>query len=174
MTPARRRLVPFAIVAAIGIALAVLQYLLDDRDPLVFTIPILVLTTIALAAMALAGRGERAAWGEDDLRAEGLSDDGVRPLPPVTPILEGVREPTRVLSGQLYADGPWVRVARVGGELVAITDAPAAEVDPEAQAWLAERGRRAGIEDGLLVVAVPGDASARDLMAATRELHARL
>jgi hypothetical protein len=163
---------PFAIVAAVGLALAVLQFALDDRDPLVFTIPILVLTSIVLVAMALSGRGDRDPFADVEAR-DGLVDDGIRPLPPVPPILEDVR-PTRVLSGQLYEDGPWVRVAHVRGELVAITDAPSPVVDEQAAARLGERGHRAAIAEGLLVVAAPGVTTPRELLAITRELHARL
>jgi hypothetical protein len=169
-----RRLAPFAVIAGVGLTLAVLQYALDDRDPLVFTVPILVLTLVALGVLALAGRGE--SDGEDWEAAaaeEGLSDDGVRPLPPVTPILEGVSAPARVHSGQLFEGGPWVRVARVRGEIVAITDAPAAPIDEAAQARLRDHGRRAAVADGLLVVAVPGSSSPSELLALARELHAR-
>ena len=170
----RRRALPFAVVAALGLGLAVLQFVLDDdRDPLVFTIPILVLTLITLGVMAIAGRGAEPAWA-DDAVSQGLQDDGIRPLPPVTPILADVRQPTRVLSGQLYDGGPWVRIARIHGEIVAITDAPADEIDPDSDEWLAHRGGRAGIAEGLLVVALPDGTMPHDVLAATRELHARL
>ena len=164
---------PYALVLGAGLTLGALQYALDNRDPLVFTIPILVLTAVVLGVMALAGRGGEPDWSEQAAEA-GLSDDGVRPVPPVTAILAGVTGPARMLSGRLSDDGPWVRVTRVRAEIVAITDAPAPALDPATEAWLAERDRRAGIQDGLLVVAAPAEASPRELLDLTRQVVARL
>jgi len=164
-------------IAAAGLAAAAGVVLTDDRDPIVFAIPILVLTVVVVGVLTLADR-----HGEDDeLRAAieetGLADDGVRPLPTVTPILHGVREPAHVLTGDLYPDGPFVRLARVRDRHVTLTDAPADAIDASTREWLDEHPLhpQAGIEDGLLVVAVPrGAASRQAALDVTRELHARL
>jgi hypothetical protein len=171
----RRRLLPYAIVAALGLTLGILQYVLDDRDPLVFTVPILGLTAITLLVMRLAGRGERDDM--EQLAAEsGLSYDGVAPLPAVTPILAHVREPAHVLSGRLPDRGPRVRVARVGERLVAITPATTEELGEPATALLHRHPLHpeAGVEDGLLVVAVERGAPPAELLELVGQLHARL
>jgi hypothetical protein len=162
-------------IAACGLAIAVGIYLTDDRDPIVFAIPALVVTALVVALLTLAGRR-----GEDTeiarlVEETGLADDGIRPLPPVTPILAGVREPAHVVAGDLSPGGPLVRMARVRDRLVAITDAPAAAIDAGAREWLDEHplGPEAGAEDGLLVVAVHRDAPPAALLAVTRELYER-
>jgi hypothetical protein len=162
-------------IAVAGLAIAAGIVATDDRDPFVFAIPALALTAVLVLALTLADRR-----GEDAevalLSAEtGLDDDGVRPLPAVTPILAGVREPAHVVAGDLAPGGPLVRVARVRDRLVAITDAPSPALDAGTRAWLADHplGAEAEIEDGLLVVAVHRDAPPAGLVAVTRELYAR-
>jgi hypothetical protein len=158
-------------IAVLGVAVAAGIVLTDDKDPFVFAIPALAVTTVLVVALTLAGRGGEG--GEVARLAEetGLADDGIRPLPAVTPILAGVREPAHVVAGDLEPGGPLVRVARVRDRLVAITDAPDRPLDravledhplePEAEA-----------EDGLLVVAVHRDAPPAALLAVTRRLYA--
>jgi hypothetical protein len=158
-------------IAVLCVAIAAGIVLTDDKDPFVFAIPVLALTTVAVVALTLTARG-----GERDEIARlteetGLADDGIRPLPPVTPILAGVREPAHVVAGDLEPGGPLVRVARVRDRLVAITDAPAGPLD---RAALADHPLEpeAGVEDGLLVVAVHRDAPPAALLAVTRKLYA--
>ena len=163
-------------IATLGIAAAAGILLTDDRDPVVFTIPILVLTLVVVAVLTIADRGGAA----DDPRRmadeAGLDYDGVAPLPAVTPILRDVREPAHVLSGELYPEGPDVRVARLRERLVAVTEAPADAVDAGTREWLDEHPLRpdAAVEDGLLVVAVAGGTEPRELLALARQLHTRL
>jgi hypothetical protein len=169
-----RRWLPYALVLGAGLSLGALQYALDDRDPLVFTIPILGLTAVTLLVMLLSGRGERASM--ERLAAEqGLRYDGVAPLPTVTPILRDVRSPAHVLSARLPDRGPRVRLAEVRGRRVAITEAPVRDVHEE-QDWLAGHALRpeAEAEDGLLVVAVDKRIGYDELLAVTAELHTRL
>ena len=165
---------PYALVLGIGLTLGALQYALDNRDPLVFTIPILGLTAVALLVMRLGGRGETAGM-ERAAAEQGLRYDGVGPLPSVTPILAGVREPAHIFVARLPERGPRVRLAEVRGRRVAITEAPAADV-LGADEWLAAHPQRpqADIEDGLLVVAVDREVSFADLLEIVGELHTRL
>ena len=166
----------YLAVGAFGLVAAVLIRVLDDRDPYVFTIPVLVATAVVLLVLRLSDhRSEERAVRDGD-GAEGLRYDGVQPVPSVTPILHGVTTPAAMLAGDLRADGPPVRVTRVRGRLVAITDAPHVTIDAGSRAWLEQQPLRpeAGIEDGLLVVAVPPATSYRELLDLTRALHARL
>jgi hypothetical protein len=175
MTVRARPWLPYALVLGAGLALGALQFALDDRDPLVFTIPILGLTAITLLVMRLSGGGDRASM-ERLAAEEGLRYDGVGPLPTVTPILRDVREPAHILSARLPDRGPRVRLAQVrGGRRVAISEAPPRDVHEE-QDWLAQHPLRpeAESEDGLLVVAVPARTSYQELLGLTAELHARL
>ena len=163
-------------IAVAGLAIAAGIVLTDDRDPFVFAIPVLVLTGVVVLVITLAAgrrddRDELARIAEE----AGLADDGIRPLPSVTPILAHVREPARVLAGDLQPGGPLVRVARVGPRLVAITDAPGPGLGAGARELLDDHplGPEAGVEDGLLVVAVHRDAPPAALLTLTRELYAR-
>ena len=171
---ANRRWIPYAIVLAVGLALGALQFALDNRDPLVFTIPILVLTAVALVVMAISGRGE-AASNERVAVDQGLRYDGVGPLPSVTPILAGVRAPAPVFSARLPDRGPRVRLAEVRGRRVSVVESPADDVDG-ARTWLDAHPLRpeAAVEDGLLVTAVGRDVDFRTLLALTGELRDRL
>ena len=163
-------------IAALGIAAAIGVVLTDDRDPVVFAIPILVVTTVAVVVLTLADRRGADDEVRDAIEETGLADDGIRPLPTVTPILRDVREPARVLTGDLFDGGPFVRLTRVRDRHVTLTDAPAEAIDPGTRSWLDGHplGPEAGIEDGLLVVAVPRAATRRAALDVTRELHARL
>ena len=174
MTLRDRPWLPYAIVGGIGLALGALQYALDNRDPLVFTIPILGLTAVTLLVMALSGRGEKASM-ERVAAEHGLRYDGMGPLPSVTPILADVREPQHVFVARLPDRGPRVRLAEVRGRRLAITEAPAADV-LAVDEWLARHPLRpqAEIDDGLLVVAVDKRVGYADLLEIVRELHARL
>lgn len=169
-----RRLWPFVIVAVIGLTAGTLQYVLDNRDPLVLSVPILVVTAVILLVMAVARSGS------DDLAsiaAElGLRDDGVAAIPTVTPILAAHRGPTHVISGRLPGRGPRVRLARVGGRLISLSETTAEGVSPAAQD-VADRSPlrpEAAVEEGLLVVAVAPDTAPADLLALTDELNQRL
>jgi hypothetical protein len=159
-----------ALVVTAGIVVT------DDRDPFVFAIPVLVAGAVAVAVLTLADRRRDEAAIAREADATGLEYDGVRPLPTVTPFLAGVREPAPVLRGALRRGGPAVRIARTRRHLVAITEAPAAALDPADRTWLEDQPLPAGaeIEDGLLVVAAARDAPAAELLALTRDLHARL
>jgi hypothetical protein len=171
---ADRRWLPYAIVLGVGLTLGALQYALDNRDPLVFTIPILGLTAIVLLVMALSGRGEQA--DRERFAAEhGLRYEGMAPLPTVTPILADVRGPAHVFTARLTEGGPRVRLAEVRGRRVAIRVAPAADV-LAVDGWLAAHplSPQADIDDGLLVVAVGREVSYEQLLDLARELHARL
>jgi hypothetical protein len=165
-----------AAVAALALVIAAGIVLTDDRDPFVFAIPVLVLGGVLVAVLTLADRhGDEAAIA-GDAEATGLEYDGVRPLPTVTRFLADIRSPTGVLRGPLFRGGPAVRVARTRRQLVAITDAPAPALDDEDRAWVADQPlpAEAEVEDGLLVVAAAPDAPAAELLALTRDLHARL
>ena len=165
---------PYALVLGAGLTLGALQYALDNRDPLVFTIPILGLTAVTLLVMWLSGRGETA--GMERVAAEqGLRYDGVGPLPSVTPVLADVREPAHIFAARLPDRGPRVRLAEVRGRRVAITEAPATDT-LEASDWIAGHRLRpeAHVEDGLLVIAVGRDVAYADLLDLTAELHTRL
>ena len=169
-----RHWLPYALVLGTGLALGALQYALDNRDPLVFTIPILGLTAVTLLVMALSGRGDRADM--ERLAAEhGLRYDGVGPLPTVTSMLRDVHEPAHILSARLPGRGPRVRLAEIRGRRIAISEAPATDVLEAAQ-WLASHRLqpRAEIEDGLLVVAVDRSVGYDELLGVVRELHVRL
>lgn len=164
-------------VALAGLAIAAAVVLTDDRDPVVFAVPALALTVVTVVALTLADRRP----GEREMRRAagetGLDYEGMRPLPAVTPILSGRREPAHVLGGDLRPGGPTVRLARVDRRVVAVTDAPAAVVDPVTRRWLDDHPLRpeAGVEDGLLVVAATGaEASPAALLALARDVHARL
>jgi hypothetical protein len=167
---------PRAAIAAAGLAIAAGIVLTDDRDPFVFAIPALALTAVVVVALTLSDRRDEDAQVARLTAETGLDDDGVRPLPTVTPILAGVREPAHAVAGDLAPGGPLVRMARTGDRLVAITEAPADALDAAARAWLDDQPLRAdaGIEDGLLVVAAHRDAPPAALLALTRELYARL
>ena len=169
-----RRLWPFVIVGTIGLVAAIVQFVADNRDPLVLSIPILVVTGVILLVMAIA-RGPADDLGA--LAAElGLRDDGVAPIPDVTPILAGHRGPTHVLSGRLPGHGPRVRLARFDGRLVSISETTARELGPNAQAFADAHPLRpqAAVEEGLLVVAVASDAPAAALLEAAQGIDARL
>jgi hypothetical protein len=174
MTVRDRPWLPYALVLGVGLALGALQYALDNRDPLVFTIPILGLTAVTLLVMALSGRGERERM-ERTAAEHGLRYDGVGPLPAVTPILKDVRQPAPVFVARLPDRGPRVRLAEVRGRRIAITEAPAADV-LAADGWLAQHRSQpvADIEDGLLVVAVDKAVGYDELLEIVRELHTRL
>lgn len=174
MTVRDRRWLPYALVLGAGLTLGALQYALDNRDPLVFTIPILGLTAIALLVMRLSGRGERASM--ERLAAEqGLRYDGMGPLPSVTPILADVREPAHIFAARLPGRGPRVRLAQVRGRRVAISETEATDV-LGARNWLAAHPQRpqAELEDGLLVVAVDARVGYAELLALVGDLHGRL
>jgi len=174
MTIRDRHWLPYALVLSAGLVLGALQYALDNRDPLVFTIPILGLTALTLLVMALSGRGQRAQM-ERTAAEQGLRYDGVGPLPSVTPMLSGVREPAPIFSARLPDGGPRVRLAEVRGRRVAISDAPAADV-LAADQWLAAHrlDPQADIDDGLLVVAVDKRVGYDELLELVRELRTRL
>jgi hypothetical protein len=173
MTRARPWL-PYALVAGVGLTLGALQYALDNRDPLVFTIPILGLTAVTLLVMRLSGRGTAASM-ERLAVEQGVRYDGVAPVPAVTSILRDLREPAHVFAARLDDRGPRVRLAEVRGRRVAITQAPPRDVHEE-QDWLARHPLHpeAETEDDLLVVAVPRTTRYDELLALTAELHARL
>jgi hypothetical protein len=163
---------PFAAVATVGVGFAALQYVFDSRDRLVFSVPILVLTTVILLVMLLARRG-----GDDlEQMAEelGLRDDGVVAVPPVTPILSGVRT-AHVLSGRLPDHGPRVRVTRIGRRLVAISETSATELGPVAADFVDHHPLepRAGVEEGLLVVDVDAGVGGHDLLQVVSGVHDR-
>jgi hypothetical protein len=174
MTVRDRPWLPYALVLGIGLALGALQYALDNRDALVFTIPILGLTAVILLVMALSGRGEQARM-ERAAAEQGLRYDGVGPLPTVTPILKDVHTPAPIFVARLPDRGPRVRLAEVRGRRVAISDAPAADV-LAADQWLAQHPLQpvADVEDGLLVVAVDKGVGYDELLEVVRELHTRL
>ena len=175
MTPAARYGARAAIAVA-GLAIAAGIVVTDDRDPFVFAIPVLVLTAVAVGILTLAD--DRAADADiTHLAAEtGLADEGVRPLPAVTPILARVREPAHVVAGDLEPGGPFVRMARVGGRVVTITETDATSLEPAARAWLDDQplSAEAEVEGGLLVVAAGRDAPPAEVLALTRDLYARL
>jgi hypothetical protein len=169
-----RRLWPFVIVGVLGVVAATVQFLADNRDPLVLSIPILVVTGVILLVMAIA-RG-----GTDDLAQIaadlGLRDDGVAALPAVTPILAGHGGATHVISGRLPGRGPRVRIARAGGRLVALSETTAEGLSAEAQAF-ADRHPlhpEAAIEEGILVVAVAPDTPGDALLEVTGGINERL
>jgi hypothetical protein len=171
----RRRLAPYAIVLAVGVTLAAVEYVLDNRDPLVFAMPILGLTAVILLVMWLSGRGDRDEM--EELAAEtGLTYDGLAPLPAVTPILAGVTRPAHVLSGRLPDRGPRVRVAQVGRRLVAISPASVEELGSPAERLIEHHPDhpQAAVQDGLLVVALPREAGHAELLDLVEQLHARL
>ena len=174
MTIRDRPWLPYALVLGLGLTLGALQFALDNRDPLVFTIPILGLTAVALLVMALSGRGDRATM-ERVAAEQGLRYDGVAPLPSVTSLLRDVRAPAHVFAARLPDRGPRVRLAEVRGRRIAITESPAGGVRAADQ-WLAAHrlAPQAEVEDGLLVVAVGRDVAYRDLLELVGELHARL
>jgi hypothetical protein len=161
-------------IAVLGVAVAAGIVLTDDKDPFVFAIPVLAVTALLVLVLTLAGRRDDRADVGRLAEETGLADDGLRPLPAVTPILAGVREPAHVVAGDLEHGGPLVRVARVRDRLVAITDAPAGPLDAGARAWLDDHplAPEAEIEDGLLVVAVHRDAPPAALLAIARKLYA--
>lgn len=174
MTVRDRTWLPYALVLGTGLVLGALQYALDNRDPLVFTIPILGLTAVTLLVMALSGRGEQARM-ERTAAEHGLRYDGIGPLPSVTPILENAPATAPVFVTRLPDRGARVRLAEVRGRRVAITEAPAADV-LAADRWLAQHRLEpeAAIEDGLLVVAVDKRVAYDELLELVRELHTRL
>jgi hypothetical protein len=177
MSPRARRLAPYVAVATAGIGLAVLQYLLDDHDRLAWSLPILGVTAVVLLVMALARRGDTTT-GELERVAEetGLSEGGVAPLPRVTAILAHVHEPVPILRGRLPGHGPRVRVAIAGDRLVSISETAATGLDTATEDWLVlhELRPRAGIEDGLLVVAVARGTGGRDLLDLALEIERRV
>jgi hypothetical protein len=150
---ARERLGLRAAILAAGLVAAAIIISTDDRDPVVWAVPILVLTALALLLVTLAdGRPENRRM--DRAAADlGLRHERARTLPPVTPLLAALKEPrsAQVLEGDLDVGQPPVRLARVrvrGVDLgICLTDLP---------------GRPPGLEDprGLLegtgVEAAPG------------------
>ena len=190
---------PYVVVLVVGLLVATGAALGADRQPIIWMIPPLILTAVALVAIRLAdhraeGRTIGAAAAE-----LGLRDAGVQPLPPVGAILERP-EPAHVVTGELEPGGPPCRLAvvrtRRGTLAVCLTDAPDHGVrladphglvgapqrtaEPELVAWLAEHPLRPALatEDGALVV---GSAVRRGeepplaaLREAAREARARL
>ena len=150
---ARERLGLRAAILAAGLVMAAVIILTDDRDPVVWAIPILVLTTLALVLLTLSdGRPEqrRMQRAASDL---GLRFEPARTLPPVTPLLAALKEPrnAQTLEGDLDIGQPPVRLARVrvkGVDLaICLTDLPGS-------AHALEDPR--GLLEGTGVEAVPG------------------
>jgi hypothetical protein len=150
---ARERLGLRAAILAAGLVLAAVIVVSDDRDPVVWAIPILVLTVLALVLLTLVdGRPEQRRL-QRAARDLGLRHEPARTLPPVTPLLAALSEPrnAQTLEGDLDIGQPPVRLARVrlrGVDLaICLTDLP---------------GSASGLEDphGLLeptgVAAAPG------------------
>jgi len=169
-----RRVAPL-VIAVIGVALAILQYVLDNKDPLVFSLPILVGTGVIVSVLLIA-RGRPDDELERVREETDLRDGGVSALPSVTPILAGVRGPARVLTGRLPGHGPRLRITQVGDRLVAICETDAAALDEETGDWLVlhDLHPQAGVEDGLLVVAVPRDTDGRALVDLVAQVQGRL
>lgn len=165
-----------AAIFALGGIIAAGIIATDDKDPVVFAVPVLVITTVLVLALTLADRRRGAEELERAAEETGLGYDGIHPLPTVTPILRDAREPAHVLAGDLYPGGPTVRLAALRDQLVVVTDAPSDAIDAGTREWLDEHPLRpeAGIEDELLVVAAPRGSSAGELLQLARELHARL
>lgn len=185
----RDRLGPYALILGVGLLLAAVVIISDDRDPVVWAIPILVLTALALVVLTLLdGRPEqrRMQRAAGDL---GLRHEPARTLPPVTPLLAAVKEPrtAQTLEGDLDVGQPPVRLARVrvkGVDLaICLTDLPGsahALEDPRGllegtgveaapgtpdratAAWLADHPLRLGYATGddALVVFCPASRSA--------------
>lgn len=201
VTP-RERWAPYVVVATIGVLFAVGVALGADRQPLVWTVPPLVLTTIILGAIALGDRRSEERLAERAGQHVGLRYLGVQPLPPVTPILSAIRPPrtAHVLAGELGESGVPCRAAVVhtvahGTLAICITEAPDAETHaadphhliavennaaPAVVEWLAGHplGAALATEDGTLVVAAPVRRGEEPpfavLLAATREARERL
>lgn len=170
-------------IGVIGVAVAAGVILTDDQDPIVFAIPVTVLTIVLITALTISGRGGA---GSDELeraaRDTGLDNDGVRAVPPVTALLRDDHAPAPMLSGDLDPYGPEVRVAFLRRRLVALIDLseqPAGahtDLGDAARAWLAEQPlhAEAELEDETLVLAVPRDTSPRALLDLARGLVPRL
>ena len=169
---ARRRWVPYAVIATIGVLFATGAALGADRQPHIWIIPPLVLTTVLLTVLWLSDRRREEGTARDAADRLGLRHTGVQTLPPLAPFLKAA-EPPHMLAGHLDDGGP-VRVAharlgRRGALAVVMTEigsgarlvagdhgAFGAEdpVDPELTAWLEKAGPGLGLvaEGGTLVI----------------------
>ena len=183
-----RRVLPYLVVGAIGVAVAVGVLLAANRQPGIWATPPLVLTGVALLAIRLSDRRGDERSMERAARETGLRYGGQQTLPPLTPILVGARPP---------------RVAQRSGAplLVAITDAPddAARfadphrvlaltdahhddepLEPDTLDWLAEHPLRLALAtgEGAFVVAAPIDPHTDppywSLLEAARDARARV
>jgi hypothetical protein len=127
---ARNGYVPYAIVAAIGVLVVIGIFIGADRDPLAWSMPIIVLTGLLLVLIRIIDVRPEARGLEKAAGELGLRHQRARTLPPVTPVLAAVREPRTVqaLEGDLEPGGPPVRLATVRAAgvpvAVALTDLP--------------------------------------------------
>lgn len=108
---APRRWIPYAVVATIGALFATGAALGADRQPYIWIIPPLVLTTVLLTVLWLSDRRrDQQEAGAAGARL-GLREVGAHPLPPLTPLLKG-SQPAHLLAGHAE-DGAPVRVGHV-------------------------------------------------------------
>lgn len=169
-----------ALIGIAGVVAATGIIVRDDQDPIVFAIPVLVATTVIISALSLAGSETRT--GRRAAADTGLDYDGVRPVPSVTKLLAAGHPPAHMISGELDAYGPDVRIAFLKTSLVALVDLseqPAGAhttLGDGTRAWLADQATeaRAELEDETLVVVVARDTPPRQLLELTRALVARL
>ena len=172
---ARRRWIPYAVIATIGVLFATGVALGADRQPHIWIIPPLVLTTVLLTVLWLSDRRREEGAARDAAARLGLRHTGVQTLPPLTPWLQAA-EPAHMLAGHLDDGGP-LRVAqarngRRGTLAVAMTEIASQErvaADPfgvlgaestageSVLAWVRSHPLGLGLvaEGGTLVVAVP-------------------
>lgn len=168
-------------IAVVGLAVAGGVIATDDQDPIVFAIPVTVLTLVLIGVLSIGG-GSRSDEVERAARETGLDHDGVRAVPPVTALLRDDHAPAPMLSGDLDPYGPEVRVAFLRRRLVALVDLserPAGarrDLGDAARAWLAEQPLRADaeLEDETLVLAVPRDTPPAALLDLARGLVRKL
>ena len=188
---------PYAVIAGIGLTIALGIFLTADRQPGIWILPPLVLTGMLLTVFALSDRRREVSAARAAADELGLTDTGALPLPPLTPVLASA-QPANLLAGQLD-DGAPVRVARAhvaGGDLaVAATEIldpgrvasdphgvlnAEAEADDRVADWVRDHPLRLGLvaEGGTLVVATVLARGAEPpfaaLLDAAREARAKL
>lgn len=125
-----RGLGPYAVVAGLGVLVAIGIAFGADRDPVAWMLPPLVVTALLLVLIRLIDRRpEERRLGEAAERL-GLRFERARTLPPVTPLLAalpGARS-VQTLEGELDVAGPPARLARIrlrGVDLaICLTDLP--------------------------------------------------
>ena len=184
---------PYAIVLGVGVLAVIGIFFGADRDPLAWSMPVIVLTLLLLVLIRIIDVRPQARTLERAAGDLGLRHERSRTLPPVTPVLAAVKEPRTVqtLEGDLEPGAPRVRLATVRAAgvplAIALTDlagadqaledphgvlaetpiaSPPAPADAQTSAWLAEHPLRLGYatgEDALVVFAPVASRSAPPL-----------